>query len=213
MPPENELKARVDFTYTRSRETDPDKFWTAFGKDVEFNLESYIDRPKAMEQAVAQIVSPGDAAEVKLQKIYGRVQQIRNISYEEEKTAQERKREKEKWPKNVEELWKLQHGNLVQLNWLFLALARAAGFEASDVWVPDRASYFFDARSMDGNRLRSDVVLVRLNGKELYLDPGSPYMSFGMLPWNEIGVKGYKIDKAGGAWVTTPMPNSAQVAH
>lgn len=210
MPPENEMKARVDFTYTRSRETDPDKFWKEFGKDCESYLEAYVNKRQAMEQAVAQIVSPGDSTEVKLQKIYSRVQQIRNISFEEEKTAQEEKRDKDKWPKNVEELWKLQHGNSVQLNWLFLALARAAGIDASDVWVPDRSSYFFDAKSMDGNRLGSEVVLVKLNGDDLFLDPGSPYVLFGMLPWSETGVKGYKVDKDGGSWVVTSLPNSSK---
>src|SRR5271169_5195055 len=124
MPPENEMKARVDFTYTRSGESDPDKFWKAFGKDCESYLENYINKRKAMEQTVAQIVSPTDAIEVKLEKIYARVQQMRNVSFEEKKTAQEEKRDKDKWPKNVEELWKMQHGTRVQLNWLFLALTR-----------------------------------------------------------------------------------------
>jgi hypothetical protein len=210
MPPENEMKARVDFTYTRSIETDSDKFWKSFGKSCESYLDSYIDKRKAMEQAVAEIVSPSDSTEVKLQKIYARVQRIRNISFEEEKTAQEEKRDKDKWPKNVEELWKLQHGTSVQLNWLFLALTRAAGIEASDVWVSDRSSYFFDAQMMDGNRLDSDVVLVKLNGQDLYLDPGSPFISFGMLPWSETGVSGYKVDKDGGSWVKTTLPKSSQ---
>ena len=210
MPPENEVKARVDFTYTRSRETDPDKFWKQFGKDCESYLDDYIDKKKVMEQAVEQIVSAGDSAEVKLQKIYARVQQIRNISYEEEKTSQEEKRNKDKWPKNVEELWKMQHGDSAQLNRLFVALTRAAGMEASEVWVPDRSSYFFDAKSMDGNRLDNNVVLVKLNGKDVYLDPGSLYAPFGMLPWSESGVKGYKVDKEGGSWVTTTLPDSSK---
>ncbi|MGA9353891.1 MAG: DUF3857 domain-containing protein [Terriglobales bacterium] len=210
MPPENEMKARVDFTYTRSTETDSNKFWESFGKDCESYLDAYIDKRKAMEQAVGEIVSPNDSTEVKLEKIYARVQQIRNISFEEEKTAQEEKRNKDKWPKNVEEVWKLQHGTSVQLNWLYLALVRAAGIEASDVWVSDRSSYFFDAKMMDGNRLDSDVVLVKLDGHDLYLDPGSPFISFGMLPWSETSVSGYKVDKDGGSWVTTTLPKSSQ---
>jgi hypothetical protein len=210
MPPENEMKARVDFTYTLSTETDSGKFWKSFGKECESYLDAYIDKRKAMEQAVAEIVSPNDSNEVKLEKIYARVQRMRNISFEEEKTAQEEKRDKDKWPKNVEELWKLQHGTSVQLNWLFLALARAAGIEASGVWVSDRSSYFFDAQMMDGSRLDSNVVLVEVNGQELYLDPGSPFISFGMLPWSETGVSGYKVGKDGGSWVTTTLPKSSQ---
>jgi len=210
MPPEDEMKARVDFTYTRSIEKDPVKFWKEFGKNCESYLDDYINKPKAVDQALAQIVSPNDSAEVKLEKLYARVQQIRNISFEQEKTAQEEKRDKDKWPKNVEELWKLQHGTTVQLNWLFLALTRAAGIDASDVWVSDRSSYFFDSDTMNVNRLNSDVVLVKLNGKDLYLDPGSPFITFGMLPWSETGVKGYKVDKDGGSWVITVLPDSSK---
>ena len=210
MPPENEMKARVDFTYALATETDSDKFWKSFGKICESWLDEYIDKRKAMEQAVSEIVSPSDSNELKIEKIYARVQRIRNISFEEEKTAQEEKRDKEKWPKNVEEVWKLQHGTSIQLNWLFLALVRAAGIEASGVWVSDRSSYFFDAEMMDGNRLGSNVVLVELNGHDLYLDPGSPFISFGMLPWSETGISGYRLDKNGGTWVTTTLPKSSQ---
>ena len=210
MPPENEMKARVDFTYTRSAEKDSDKFWNEFGKESEHWLEVYIDKRKAVEQAVAEIVSLGDSTEVKLEKIYARVQQLRNLTFVEEKTAQEEKRDKDKWPKNVEEVWKLQYGSSVQLNRLFLALARAAGIEASDVWVPDRSSYFFNPKLTDGSRLDADVILVKVNGQDLYLDPGTPFISFGMLPWSETGVSGYKIDKDGGSWVKTTLPKSSQ---
>ena len=210
VPPENEMKARVDFAYSRSLEKDSDKFWKEFGKGCDHWLEVYIDKRKAMEQALTEIVSSSDSAEVKLRKIYARVQQLRNVSYAKDKTEQEEKRDKDKWPKNVEELWKLQHGTSVQLNWLFLSLVRTAGMEASDVWVPDRSSYFFDPKLMDGSRLDSDVVLVRVNGQDLYLDPGAPFVSFGMLPWSEAGVSGFKVEKDGGSWVKTTLPNSSQ---
>ena len=51
-----------------------------------------------MEQAVEQIFSAGDSAgnspETKLRKIYDRVLQIRNTSFEREKSSQEKKKEK-----------------------------------------------------------------------------------------------------------------------
>src|SRR5258707_3354416 len=139
MPPENELKARVDFIYSEDTfEKDPDKYWKNLGKKRNTALEGFAGKRKAMEEAASQIVAPGDSAEVKLQKIYARVQQLRNISYEAEKTDQEQKRNKEKDPGNVEAVCKEQYGNGCELTWLFLALARVAGFEASGMWVPDR---------------------------------------------------------------------------
>jgi len=131
MPPPNELKSRVDFIYEEGLpEKEQDSFWKRVGKERNGQLESFVGKRKAMEQAVEQIVSPADSQDVKLRKIYDRVQQIRNKTYELRKTEQEEKRAKEKPAENVEELWKRGYGNGVQLTWLFLGLVRAAGFEA-----------------------------------------------------------------------------------
>ncbi len=206
MPPEDTMKFKVDFIYTDGDlEKDPEKFWKKRGKKLNDEAEGFTGKRKAMEQAVAQIVSPTDTPEVKLQKIYARVQQMRNTSYERDKTEQERKREKEKEINNVEELWKRGYGNSLQLPWLFLGLARAAGIEAYPVWVSSRSQRFFNPNIMRADDLNSNVVLVKLNGKDLYLDPGSAFTSFGLLPWGETGVRGLKLDKDGGSWVSTPV--------
>ncbi|HLZ39983.1 MAG TPA: DUF3857 domain-containing protein [Candidatus Sulfotelmatobacter sp.] len=211
MPPENELKSRVDFIYTDDViEKDVDKYWKNLGKKRNGQLEGFIGKHKEMEQAVASIVSPGDSPEVKLQKIYARVQQIRNTSYEVEKTEQEQKRNKEKEPDNVETIWKKQYGNGQQLTWLFLALARAAGFDASGMWLADRRNYFFYPQTMDGRRLDANVVVVKLNGKDVFFDPGAAFIPFGMLPWVETDVQGLKLDKDGGSWLLTSLPDSTQ---
>ncbi len=210
MPPANEMKSRVDFIYSDDPfEKEPSVYWKKVGKKKNSQLESFIGKHSAMEQAVSQIVSPGDSPEEKLRKIYARVQQIRNTSYEQEKTDQEQKRNKEKAPENVENIWKKQYADGFQLTWLFLALARAAGFEASGLWVSDRANYFFVPQTMDGRRLDANVVVVKLNGKDLFFDPGAAFIPFGMLPWSETGVKGLKLDKDGGTWIETPVPASA----
>lgn len=213
MPPENELKSRVDFIYSEDLfEKDPQVFWKKRGKKLNGRLEGYVGKKSAMEQAVSQIVAASDTPEVKLRKIYARVQSIRNTSYEAGKSQQEEKREKEKAPTSVEDLWKKQYGGGVELTWLFLALARAAGFDASGVWVADRANYFFSPQTMDSSRLDANVVVVKLNGQDMYFDPGAAFVPFGMLPWTETGVTGLKLDKDGGTWVQTTLPPSSESA-
>ena len=64
---------------------------------------------------------------VKLQKIYACTQQVRNLSYEEETTEQQEKRQKIKLPGNVEDLWKTAYGAGDRSTWLFMGLVRAAG--------------------------------------------------------------------------------------
>jgi len=211
MPPENEMKSRVDFIYDDDLpEKDPEKYWKKFGKKRNGALEGFIGKRKAMEEAVAKTVSPTDTPEVKLRKLYGRVQQIRNTSYEIQKTEQEEKRDKEKALTNVEEIWKRGYGDGVQLTWLYLALVRAAGFEAHGCWVSDRRQYFFEPKLMQSDKLDANVVLVKLDGKELYFDPGGAFTPFGMLPWSETGVIGLKLDGDGGTWIRTTLPEATE---
>ena len=211
MPPANELKARVDFIYAdTSDEREPDKFWRQVAKKRYNEMESFVGKRKAMEQAVAQIVSPGDSPEMKLRKIYDRVQAIRNTTFEVTKTEQEEKRAKEKPPDSVEDIWKRGYGDSVTLPRLFLALVRAAGFEARECWVSDRRMYFFVPLTMESRKLNANVVVVKLDGKDLYLDPGIPFTPFGLLPWSETGTPGLLLDKDGGTWIRTAIPSRSE---
>ncbi|MBZ5586239.1 MAG: DUF3857 domain-containing protein, partial [Acidobacteriia bacterium] len=147
MPPENELKSRVDFIYQQGfPDKDADAFWKKVGTRWNDGLDRFLGKPKPMEEAVRQIVSPNDSPETKLRKIYARVQVLRNTSYEVEKTQKEEKRSKEKPAENVADIWKHGYGNSVELPWLLLGLARAAGFEAYGCWVSNRNEYFFNSK-------------------------------------------------------------------
>jgi hypothetical protein len=213
MPPADELKYRVDFIYQQGfLDKDAEAYWKRIEKSWNGYLEGTVNKRGAMEQAVAQIVSPGDPPELKLRKIYDRVQTLRNTSYEEQKTEQEQKRAKEKVVDNanVDQIWKRGYGNGTQLTWLFLGLARAAGFEAYGCWVASRNQYFFNPASMQAHKLNSNVVLVKLNGKDMYFDPGGAFTPFGLLIWPETGVPGLKLDKENGTWIQTTLPPSSE---
>lgn len=167
-----------------------------------------MNKKKAMEEAVASIVAPTDPPEVKLRKIYTRMQQLKNTSYEVEKTAQEQKRAQEKNGGNAEDVWKRGYGNGDQITLLFLGLARAAGFDASAVYISTREDHFFYQQVMRATDLHTYIVRVKLNGTDVDLDPGSAYVPFGLLPWAESGTQGLKLDKDGGTWVATNQPAS-----
>ncbi len=209
MPPQDELKYRVDFRYIRNPEKDPEKFWKEESKKLYGEIDSFTDKRKAMEQAVSQIVSPADTPEQKLRKIYARCQTIRNMTYEREKSEQELNREKLQQVFNVEDIWKRGYGSAWTINWLFLALARAAGFEASPVLVSTRDQHIFNPTFMNPSDLNTNVVVVKLDGKDLYLDPGVAFAPFGLLPWTESGAEGLRLEKEGGTWITTKIPDPA----
>jgi hypothetical protein len=209
MPPEEGMKFRVDFNYTEDiLERDVDRFWKKEGKKQSDYVESFVGKKKAMEEAVGTIVAASDTPEVKLQKIYARVQKLRNTSYEVEKTAQEQKRAQEKGTGNAEDVWKRGYGDGDQITLLFLGLARAAGLDASAARISTREDHFFTKNVMKARDLHTFVVIVKVNGKDVYFDPGSAFTPYGMLPWPETNTAGLKLDKDGGTWITTSMPES-----
>jgi hypothetical protein len=210
MPPENELKARVDFIYSNDYfDPDANKFWKKVGKKRNDELDSFIGKRSALEQVVAQTVSPNDTQDAKLQKLYARVQQLHNTTYEVQKTEEQKKQEKQKALSNTEDVLKRGYGTEDQINWLYVGLVRAAGFEAYGVAVSDRGEFFFNPQNMNAHRLDQSAVLVKLNGKDLYFDPGAAFTPFGLLKWEETGVQGLRLDKEGGAWIQTAVPDSS----
>jgi len=210
MPPPNELKFRVNFIYSEDGfESDENRYWKKFGKKQNDRAEGFADKRKAMADAVATIVSPSDSQEVKLQKIYDRCQQLRNLTYEPQISADQVKHDKMKLPENSEDVWKLGYGDSKQITWLFLGLARAAGFDARPALVASRADHFFYPKLMNSDELDAYLVVVKLNGTDIFCNPGAAFTPFGLLPWPETGAHGRLLDKDGGTWIETPLPPSS----
>lgn len=213
MPPEGVLKYQVDFIYDDAvlrAERDPDVFWQRYAKRKFGEIEKFLNQRRAMAEAVAQTVEPGDSTDTKLRKIYARTQRLRNLSYERKRSEQEVEREKLKDAKDVEDVWNHGYGYGEQISWLFLALVRAAGIEAYPVLVSTRDSHFFNDRIMNPADLNTNIILVLRDGKEWYFDPGVQFASFGTLAWAETAVIGLRLEKNGGTWIHTPLPDPAQ---
>ena len=43
---------------------------------------------------------------------------------------------------------------------------------------------------MQSGRLDANLVLIKLNGKNIFCDPGAAFTPFGLLPWTETGIAG-----------------------
>ena len=119
-------------------------------------------------------------------------------------------RSKEKSDENVEDVWKRGYGSSWQLVFLFLALVRAAGFEAYGCALSSRAEYFFKPKTRQSGHLNETAILVKLDGKDLYFNPGSDFAPFGLLNWSETNTPGLRLDKDGGTWIKTRLPASSE---
>ena len=207
MPPEDEVRARVEFTYSADTlEKNADEYWKKEAKDWYSLAEKYMNKKKEAEREVATLVSPSDAPEVKLRKLYDRVKRLRNLTYEESKSGKEAERENLRDNYDIDDVLKhgySYHNGLIRT---FTALARAAGFDATIVRVQERDRGFFHKSVRRYDRLDTEIAVVKLNGTEMYLDPGVPFCPFGMLSWEDTGVQGLMLNKEDAKWIKTPLP-------
>lgn len=212
MPPTIELKHRVDFVYNmyRIKETEPDKFWNELAKIWYEHSNEFMDKRRAMEKVVAGLVGSADSAEIKMRKIYSHVQQLRNLSFERNTTLQEAKREKLKENGDVAAVETNRYGDAAELTFLYVALARAAGLKADIGLVSTRDKYFFEQGFMNTTQLTSFIAVVSDGDKQFYLEPGIPFVPFGMLPWYETGVPVLLIEKQNGQWIKSPYSTPSQ---
>jgi hypothetical protein len=209
-PPEKELKPRLDFFYREEGlPATGEQFWKDVQKREDGYAEGFIGHRNGIAAAATSLVTPSDNAEQKLRKFYAKVQSLRNTSYERNKTEQEEKRDKSKTNKNSEDVLNRGYGDRSDMTGLFVALARAAGYEAYMTAISERDETFFDRGIMNARQLDAYVAYVKADGKEYWLDPGTPFCPFGMLPWAKSGVEGLLLNtKDKPNFIRTPIPSS-----
>jgi len=206
--PDSMLYSQVQFFFVFGPSKTPQQYWNDINKSWNDDIDKFVNKKAAMEQLVSQIVSASDSPDAKLRKLYARVQQVRNVSFED-KSAQEEKREKLKDNNNAEDVIKHGYGTARDINWLFLGLARASGFPANDVYLVPRTEGVFHADLQNTRQLSSEVVRVTLGTQDIYLDPGSKFYPYDSLPWNETAASGILVDnKPTVTLITTPSPKS-----
>jgi hypothetical protein len=107
-------------------------------------------------------------------------------------------RAKLKENKTAAETLKRGIGTGEDIDLLFAALATAAGFEARIAHVADRSDIIFNPEAFEFVLnlyfMRSYNIAVRVGNAWRFFDPASTYIPFGMLRWQEEGVKAMIVD-------------------
>ncbi len=202
MPPLNTLREHVEFYYTYAHSGQ--EFWQDAGNLWAGSLDPFI-KPSGKLKTIAEgMVAPGDTDEQKARKIYAAVIKLENTMLSRTKSEAERKKEKLKAIRNAEDVWKDQSGNANQIALLYVALARAAGLKAWPMWIAPRDERIFNADYFSVDQLSDYIVLVELDGKTVYLDPGQKTCSFGKLAWQHTLAGGLRLGESGAKLDFTP---------
>ncbi len=129
-----------------------------------------------------------------------------NLSYQRERTAEELKTDNLK-EKYADDILRQNTGYHNQLTRVFIAMARSAGFDARGVRVSSRDEVFFNDQILDFDQLSSEVARVVVDGKDMFLDPGTRYCPFGLLDWRRTSTRGLsQVGKDKTEFINTPAP-------
>jgi len=203
-PPAGELKPSVRFFYGGKEVTSTDAYWQEYGRTWFDQSEHFIGNRDSFRNAVAQTVGNESDSEKKLRQLYARAQQTRNLSFERRRTKQEDKKEELKQNENAGDVLERGYGTHNDIARLFVALARAAGYDAQIVRAPNRSSFFFKSSYLVSTQLATEIAVVKLNGNDVFLDPGTEFCPFGLVRWPYTSERGLRLEKSGGTFVPIP---------
>ncbi len=205
-PPMNSVTYRVLFYYTAFNKME--EYWNQQGKRWQKSTDHFADPGKTMQATVAQLVAPGDTQLQKLQKLYAAVMTIENTRFTRQHTAEENKAQGVK-VKTAEDIWQQKRGTDDEIAMLFLGLVRAAGMKAYAMAVSERNRTLFLPSYLSWDQLDNTVVIVPVDGKDMFFDPGQRYCPFGKLAWKNTMSGGIRETDNGTAIAETPAPTYA----
>jgi hypothetical protein len=195
MPPTDSFLYHVLFYYKSAFGSGG--FWQSESKRWTKDVDRFAEPTRPIHEAVTQLTAPGDSDLDKAKKLYTAVQALDNTDYSRKKNAVELKSLGLRVAKRAEDTWTQKSGSSEDIALLYLALLRAAGLQAWDMKVVDRARGVFAPDYLRFEQLDSDIVVLNTGEKEIPLDPGEKMCPFGTLSWRHSGASGVR-EKAGG---------------
>jgi hypothetical protein len=187
-----------------------DDYWKAEGKYWNKEVEDFVGKDRGLDEALGKIITPSDTPEQKVHKIYAFVGSLDNDDYIPERSKQENKVLELKQVKGADDVLQNHGGTHDELNRLFVAMVRRAGIPASMIWAANRDEGAFIKQFLSTSQLDAEIAIVQLDGKDVFLDPGTKFCPYGILDWRYTAVQGLRQSPKGAEIGETPVPNYTQ---
>jgi len=201
-PPLNTAAWGVDFFYTYT--PDVKEYWQKQMGYWTGKLNQYISSTSALQNTVIETVSAADPPISKAKKLYDLVQKLQNTDSSPDGaplTGSE-------WiPRgNVDSVLLNKRGSSNQIAFLYLALVRTAGIKARPVRIASRSLRIFSAQYMDNIQLDTVLVGLKIDDKEILVDPGTRMAPFETLHWAHADAGGVAMNETNKAEIiVTPQ--------
>jgi Domain of Unknown Function with PDB structure (DUF3857)/Transglutaminase-like superfamily len=188
MPPKSSQRMEVRLFYLEGRLDSFDKYWKEESENWQTGAEKFMRKAGTAADEARRVTAGLDDPVQKLRALYGRAQEIKNLSYDRTLTSRRKEELKIKDNGNVADVLKRGYGLRSDITRTFAAMARAAGFEAKVVRVSRRDDKFFD-RNL-GNlygQFDAELAMVKVNGEDKLFDPSTPFCPVGLVHWSCSG--------------------------
>jgi len=210
MPPEDQVRAWIFLYYSEETKLDAEKYWKEFGRKYYEVVKDEMKVNDEVKTTVAGIIGTATTPEEKLELIYDFCRtKIKNVN-DDASTLSDEEKKKAKSNKTPADTLKRGMGTGENIDMLFAALARAAGFDARPVVSGNRDDFFFSANVANGYLLGSTFIAVRVGEGWQFFSPSEMYTTFGMLGWPEEGQDALITDSKEPLWVKTPLSPAAK---
>lgn len=207
-PPRYSARQWILVYYEENSKSGKDQYWTSLGKDLYGEYSHDIKVNGELKNIANGIIGAAATDEEKLEKLLAWCRtELKDTSRDEIDTAT---RDESKPNKNTLETIQRKQGSVIDINYAFLALAQAAGFEARRAELSDRGTFLFAPVMQSRYFLNSFDIAVKVGDKWRFYDVTNPAMPGGQLRWQEQGVYALITDGKHPEMVQTPMLTAAE---
>jgi hypothetical protein len=205
MPPEDQVKMWMLVYYAPEVRKTMEEYWRDEGKR-QFELrKGDMKINDDIRRAVAEAVGDASTPEQKLERIFNYCRtKIKNINDDASgMTAEQLQKLKDN--NSPADTLKRGYGTGTDINFLFAAMAGAAGMDARFARIGDRNRKFFDPGFTNLYFMGGYNIAVKFGDKWRFFDPASTYVPFGMLRWQEEGIQALVTDSKEPGLYSTPI--------
>jgi hypothetical protein len=206
MPPEDEVRQWAYLSYPNE---DSNEGWDYFPAVYRPLLDNFARDTKDLRKKSAELTAGAATSEEKLRRIYRFVQTgIRNLSFD--RSLSDKQGDVATIRDAVDVLEK-EEGHAIEIDLLFAALAKAAGFETGIFLAADRTNHFFTPKKYPHpGFLQPGGIAVLIYNSWKYFEPGIPYLPYGQILWNNEGAPALVVEAKEYGWKSVPLLDEAQ---
>lgn len=208
MQPEDEVRSWIYIYYNRDPAKNPEEYWRRISSGLYESSKALLKVNDEVKKTTEQVIAGATSDDEKLKKIFEFTKsQIKNLSYADKASEEEWK--VARGNKSAGDVLKSKMASAGDIDQLFGAMARAAGYDARFAVTGSRAEMAFD-RSVPVMSLMvsSSSIAIKLGDNWRFFSPASYYTQYGMLTWAEEAQIALISDPNDLVWAPIPLSDA-----